>query len=91
MKLQSFSIVFALIILPLFLVLTYYIQLQVDTITLQNQYDTKLLTATYDAMSSFEMNTANEDLSSVSDALRTVIEASNNVFFEYFINKHRFI
>lgn len=81
MKLQSFSIVFALIILPLFLVLTYYIQLQVDTITLQNQYDTKLLTATYDAMSSFEMNTANEDLSSVSDALRTIIEASNNVFF----------
>ena len=80
MKLQSFSIVFALIILPLFLVLTYFIQLQVDTITLQSEYDTKLLTATYDAISSFEINTANEDLSSVSDSLRTIIEASNNVF-----------
>ena len=32
-------------------------------------------------MSSFEINTANEDLSSVSDALRSIIEASNNVFF----------
>ena len=81
MKLQSFSIVFALIIIPILLVLTYYIQLQVDTITLQTEYDTKLLDATYDAMSSFEINTANENLSSVSDALRTIIDASNNVFF----------
>ena len=63
MKIQSFSVVFALIIIPILLVLTYYIQLQVDTITRQNEYDTKLLTATYDAMSSFELNTANEDLS----------------------------
>ena len=81
MKLSSYSIVFALIIIPILLVLTYYIQLQVDTITLQTEYDTKLLDATYDAMSSFEINTANEDLSSVSDALRSIIEASNNVFF----------
>ena len=42
MKLQALSIVFALIIIPIMLVLTYYIQLQVDTITLQNQYDSKL-------------------------------------------------
>lgn len=81
MKLQGFTIVFALIAIPLILVLTYYIQLQVDTITLQNSYDSKLLDATYDAMSSFEINTANEDLSSVSDSLRTIIEASNNTFF----------
>lgn len=81
MKLQGFTIIFALIAIPLILVLAYYIQLQVDTITLQNEYDSKLLDATYDAMSSFEINTANEDLSSVSDSLRTIIEASNNVFF----------
>lgn len=80
MKLQSFGIIFALVVLPLILVLTYYIQLQVDTIDLQSQYDTKLLDSTYDAMSSFEINTANEDLSSVSDSLRTIIDASANVF-----------
>ncbi len=81
MKLQGFSVIFTLVCIPLLLVLGYYISLQVDTITLQNQYDTKLLDATYDAMSSFEINTANEDLSSVSDSLRTIIEASNNIFF----------
>lgn len=81
MKLQGFSIIFALVAIPLILVLTYYIQLQVDTITLQNDYDAKLLNSVRDAVSSFELNTANEDLSSVSDSLRTIIEASNNVFF----------
>lgn len=81
MKLQGFSIVFVLIILPLIFVLSYYIQLQVDTIRLQKAYDSKLLDSTYDAMSAFELNTANEDLSTVSDSLRTIIEASCNVFF----------
>lgn len=80
MKLQSFGVIFTLIVIPLILVLSYYIQLQVDTITLQNEYDSKLLDATYDAMSSFELNTANEDLSTVSDSLRTIIEASSNIF-----------
>ncbi len=81
MRLQGLGVLFALIVLPIILVLTYYIQLQVDTINLQNQYDSKLLKSTYDAMSAFEINTANEQLSSVSDSLRTIIEASTNVFF----------
>ena len=80
MKLQGVSVIFALIVLPLILVLTYYIQLQVNTIDKQNQYDVKLSNSAYGAMSAFEINTANEDLSSVSDALRTIIDASTNVF-----------
>ena len=67
MKLQGMSIVFALVIVPLILVLSYYIGLQVDTIELQTEYDSKLLDSTYDAMAAFELNTANEDLSTVSD------------------------
>ena len=51
MKLQSFGIIFALVALPLILVLTYYIQLQVDSIEIQSQYDTQLLDPSYDAMS----------------------------------------
>lgn len=80
MKLQGLSIIFVIIVIPMLLVLTYYIQLQVDTIKLQTSYDAKLLDATHDAMLSFEINTANEDLSSVADSLRTIIDASNNIF-----------
>ena len=81
MKLQTFGVIFVLIFIPLVLVLSYYIQVQISTLTLQNQYNSKLLDATYDAMSAFEINTANEDLSSVSDSLRTIIEASTNIYF----------
>lgn len=80
MRLQGMSIVFALVCLPIILVIAYYISLQIDTITLQNQYNANLLDATSDAMSAFELNTANEDLSTVSDSLRTIIEASGNIF-----------
>jgi hypothetical protein len=81
MKLQSLGIVFAMIILPIVIVLSYYISLQVDTIALQTSYDSSLMNATYDALSALEINTANEDLSSVSDSLRSIIEASNSIFF----------
>lgn len=80
MRLQGMSIVFALVCLPIILVIAYYLNLQIKTINLQNQYNVKLLDATYDAMSAFELNTANEDLSTVSDSLRTIIEASDNIF-----------
>ncbi len=80
MKLQGFSVIFVLIVVPLVLILSFYIQMQVDTIALQTSYDTMLLDATYDAMSAFELNTSNEDLSSVSDSLRSIIQASNNIF-----------
>lgn len=81
MKVQSLAVIFAIIILPVIIILSYYIHAEVDTIALQTSYDTKLIDATHDAMASFELNTANENLSSVSDALRSIIEASTNVFF----------
>lgn len=80
MKLQHFAIIFAIIFLPIILITSYYIQRQVDTVNLQLSYDSDLLDATYDAMSAFEINTANEDLSTVSDSLRSIITASNNIF-----------
>lgn len=81
MKIQSLAVIMAIIILPIVIVLSYYIHSAVDTIVLQTSYDTKLIDSTHDAMTSFEINTANEDLSSVADSLRSIIDASTNVFF----------
>ena len=81
MKLQHVSILFVIIFMPIILVTSYFISLQVDTVKLQTSYDEKLLNATYDAMTAFELNTANEQLSSVADSLKSIIEASNNIFF----------
>ena len=82
MKLQGLGIVFAIIILPVIIILSYYIHLSVDTIALQTSYKSKLNDSTYDSMLAFEMNTANENLSTVADSLRSIIEASNSVFFD---------
>lgn len=81
MKVDGLGVILAIILLPIVLVVTYYIQLQVDTIAKENSYNTKLLNATYDAMSAFELNTANEELSSVADSMRSIVLASNNTFF----------
>ncbi len=81
MRLQHMAVIFVVIFLPIILVTAYFISLQVDTIKLQESYDIKLLDATYDAMAAFELNTANEDLASVADSLRSIIDASNNIFF----------
>jgi len=72
---------FIVIFIPIILVTSYFINLQVNTIRLEASYTEKLLDATYDAMTAFELNTANEDLSTVSDSLRSILEASTNIFF----------
>lgn len=81
MRLQHAAIFFIIIFIPIFMVISYFIQQQVDTLALQNTYDAKLLDATHDAMLALELNTANEDLSTVSDSLRGMVEASTNIFF----------
>lgn len=81
MKIQSLAVIFAIIVLPLVIILSYYLTYEIKTISLQTSYDTKLINATYDAMAAFELNTANEDLSSVADSLRSIIDASTSVFF----------
>ena len=80
MKLQGLSVFFCLIAVPIILVLTAYVQAQITTISMQLAYDTKLLDATHDAMVALEINTANEDLSTVSDSLRSIVNASTNTF-----------
>ena len=80
MNLQAITVIFIIIFLPIILVSNFYIQREMDTITIQNSYDTKLLDATTDAISAFELNTANEDLALIPDSLRSICEASTNVF-----------
>lgn len=82
MKLQNLSIIFLVIMIPIMLVVSYYIQLQIDTITLQTTYDSKLIAATKDAIEAFEINTVewNNKYSGVSGSKRRDIEASINTF-----------
>ena len=65
MKLQGMTIVYVLIILPIFFVVSIVISTQIQ----------------------IEINTANEEFSKVSDVLRSIVDASVNVFKDSLRNK----
>ena len=81
MKLQHLAIIFVVIMLPISMVITYYIQTQIDTIHMQTLYSSKLHTATHDAIKAFQLNTINNKYSSISDSKIRDIEASISTFY----------
>ena len=81
MKLQSLAVIFAIIILPISLILGIYIDNQVETLRLQISYDSKLNNATYDALKTFQLNTINNSVSDLPESKIKDIEASANSFF----------
>ena len=81
MKLQHLTVIFAIIILPISLILGVYINNQVETLRLQILYDSKLNNATYDALKAFQLNTINNSMSNMSDSKMNDIEASSKIFF----------
>lgn len=88
MKLQGLAVIFIIIIVPILLLLSYYISLQIDTINMQTSYDTKLLQSAKDAIGAFEINTVewNDAFSQVGDSKRRDIMASLNTFTTSFAN-----
>lgn len=91
MKVQHIAVIFIIIILPIAMVMASYIGSQIDTITLQTNYDTKLTDATYDAISALQINTVNNRYSSVSDSKIRDIEASINTFYNSMLNNEQLL
>ena len=81
MKLQYLAIVFIIIIMPISMVLSSYMQNQIDAIEFQTLFDNSLINATYDAIKAFQINTTNNMYSSISDSKIRDIEASVSTFF----------
>ena len=86
MKIQNLAVIFIIIMLPISMVLTSYVQNQVQTVELQISYDTKLKNATYDALKAFQLNTINNSFSDLTDSKIRDIEASVNTFFNSMAN-----
>ena len=81
MKIQYLAVVFIIIMLPISLVFSEYISAQVETVSLQISFDTKLDNATYDAIKAFQINTINNATSDLADSKIRDIEAAANSFF----------
>lgn len=84
MKLQNLAIIFAIIVIPISLVLQYYIGTQIDTIKLQTTYDEKLTTAVSDAIKAYQINTANNPYALISNSQKRDVEAAIEMFMTSF-------
>ena len=81
MKIQSLAVMFIIIVLPISIVMQTYIQSRVETLSLQSQYDSKLLGSTYDALKAYQLNSVNSDTSYLANSKMRDIEAGANTFF----------
>ena len=88
MKIHNLSVIFVVIAIPLILITSYYISLQIDTINMQTAYDAKLLDSTKEAIDAFEINTVqwNSSYSDTADSKRRDVMASINTFINSFAN-----
>ncbi len=83
-KLQHLAVIFAIIIIPVSLVLGYYIRSEIDTLKLQASYDEKLINATYDGIKAYQINTSKNAYSIIDRSKRRDIEAAINTFITSF-------
>ncbi len=82
MKLQNLAIIFIVILIPIILIVSYYLNLQKSTLSLQTSYDQKLVESAKEAIQAFEINTTewNSIYSNLSDSKRRDVMASINTF-----------
>ena len=80
MKIQDLAIIFVIIILPISLLLSIYTQFQIQTINMQTLYDSKLTSATYDAIKAFQINSINNSYSDIATSKIEDLEASIATF-----------
>lgn len=90
MKIQYIAVLFIVIIIPVVVASTMFINAQMETIKLQNDYNSRLSNATYDAVQAFKINTVNNQYSSISDSKIRDIEASINTFYNNLTSSGKF-
>ena len=80
MKLQNLAVIFIIIIMPIVIVFSEYINNQIDTVKTEKIYDAKLLDSTYDTVKAYQLNTINNAISDKPESLKKEIEAAANIF-----------
>lgn len=80
MKLQNLILIFLAIALPVIIILSVYIELQVDTARLRARYDDILINAAHETVVAFEINTKNDPYLDIADSKLRDVQAALNVF-----------
>lgn len=81
MKIQHLAVIFVIIILPIVLVLSTYMENMIKVSNKERMYDSALYNATYDAVRSYQMNTLNNSFANVNTSRYRDVKATANSFF----------
>ena len=81
MKLESLTVIFLIIILPISMVLSEYVEKRIKTEKIELEYNTKLLNSTYDAIKAYQLNTINNYSGDDANSKINDLEAAANTFY----------
>lgn len=81
MKIQHLAVVFIIIVLPISIVVSQYVNNNIQVEKKQSEYDSILLSSTNDAVEAFQMNTLSNAYSTINDSKIRDISAAVNSFY----------
>ena len=81
MKLESLIIVFLLIIIPISMVLSEYVDKRIEAEKREISYNTKLFNSTHDAIKEYQLRTVGNEFSDIISSKIIDIESAVNTFF----------
>ena len=90
MKIQSLAVIFIIIIMPITIVLSAYVNNKISTATTELEYDTKLLNATYDSIKAYQLNTVNNAFGDITNSKISDLEAAVTTFYNSLANNFNF-
>lgn len=90
MKIQHLAVIFIIIIMPITIVLSEYVNNKITTATKELEYDTKLLNSTYDSIKAYQLNTINNAFGDVTNSKIYDIEAAVNTFYSSLANNFNY-
>lgn len=80
MRIQYLTVIFVIITLPIIIITSVYNRMQIKTINLQKEYDSRLIDATYDAIKAYQINISNNENFTAANSRRRDVEAAIETF-----------
>ena len=89
MKIQYLAVIFIIIVMPIIIVFSEYVNTQMDMIKTEQIYDSRLFASTHDSLSGFQINTINSTYYTPESRVNN-IEASVNTFFNSLVTSFNY-
>lgn len=81
MKIQHLAVIFVIIIMPISIVISTYVNNLIDVANKEAKFNSILLNSTYDAVRAYQINTMNNDFASIHTSRERDLNASISSFF----------